>query len=150
MRPNPSIEELRNARHESNRREAKVLEEAGITRRERMDTIEAADRVDGVIMAFGKPESTLIHVRVEGVEAIVALRSEGFRVVDRDRDPDGTLVAIVDAAPRDEPQEEDDVDVECPDCGSDDVKEGVVPDPTRPMTTVDFGCRDCRNLWNDD
>lgn len=35
----------------------------------------------------------------------------------------------------------------CPDCGSDDVKEGVVPDPTRPMQTADFGCRDCGTLW---
>jgi hypothetical protein len=38
----------------------------------------------------------------------------------------------------------------CPMCGSQDVKDGVCPDPTRPMETADFGCRQCDFLWNDD
>ena len=36
----------------------------------------------------------------------------------------------------------------CPECFGDDIANGVVPDPTRPLQTADFGCRDCHHLWN--
>ena len=36
----------------------------------------------------------------------------------------------------------------CPACGSEQITNGVCPDPTRPMDVADFGCTNCEFFWD--
>lgn len=138
-----TLDELTAANRRAQARDEEALADAGLTYAAAMEAVEEIDRFGGVKMAY-KHRATVKVDTSDVSDATAHLDAAGYEY-EIDEEDDVITVTL----PRDDSTETDDDGEVCPECGSRNVKEGACPDPTRPMDTADYGCRDCHHLWDD-